>query len=105
MKAAVIVFPGSNCDRDAQVALRRAMGAAPLMVWHKEADFDPVDLIVLPGGFSHGDYLRCGAMAANAPVMRSRRGSRGAGNASGASGSIRIWSRITPRLGDSRTVG
>lgn len=70
MKAAVIVFPGSNCDRDVEVALRQAMGRAPLSVWHKDADFDPVDLIVLPGGFSYGDYLRCGAMAAHSPVMR-----------------------------------
>ena len=70
MKAAVIVFPGSNCDRDVQVALREAMGTEPLMVWHKETDFEPVDLIVLPGGFSYGDYLRCGAMAANSPVMK-----------------------------------
>ena len=70
MKAAVIVFPGSNCDRDVQVALRQSMGREPLMVWHKETDFDPVDLIVLPGGFSYGDYLRCGAMAANSPVMK-----------------------------------
>lgn len=69
MKAAVIVFPGSNCDRDVQVALRKAMGQEPLMVWHKETDFDAVDLIVLPGGFSYGDYLRCGAIAANSPVM------------------------------------
>jgi phosphoribosylformylglycinamidine synthase len=70
MKAAVIVFPGSNCDRDVQVALRRSMGGDPLMVWHKQADFAPVDLIVLPGGFSYGDYLRCGAMAAHSPVLR-----------------------------------
>ncbi len=70
MKAAVIVFPGSNCDRDVEVALRQAMGREPLIVWHKDADFDPVDLIVLPGGFSYGDYLRCGAMAAHSPVMR-----------------------------------
>ena len=69
MKAAVIVFPGSNCDRDVQVALRQSTGEEPLMVWHKEIDFDPVDLIVLPGGFSYGDYLRCGAMAARSPVM------------------------------------
>ena len=69
MKAAVIVFPGSNCDRDVQVALSQSMGQEPKMVWHKESDFEPVDLIVLPGGFSHGDYLRCGAMAARAPVM------------------------------------
>jgi phosphoribosylformylglycinamidine synthase len=70
MKAAVIVFPGSNCDRDVQVALRQSMGDDPLMVWHKEGDFAPVDLIVLPGGFSYGDYLRCGAMAAHSPVLR-----------------------------------
>ncbi len=70
MKAAVIVFPGSNCDRDVRVALRQATGGEPIMVWHKDADFDPVDLIVLPGGFSYGDYLRCGAMAAHSPVMR-----------------------------------
>ena len=70
MKSAVIVFPGSNCDRDVQVALRQATGREPVMVWHKDADFEPVDLIVLPGGFSYGDYLRCGAMAAHSPVMR-----------------------------------
>ncbi len=69
MKAGVIVFPGSNCDRDVQVALRQATGGEPLMVWHKDADFDPVDLIVLPGGFSYGDYLRCGALARFAPIM------------------------------------
>ena len=70
MKAAVIVFPGSNCDRDVQVALRQSMNSEPLMVWHKDSDFEKVDLIVLPGGFSYGDYLRCGAMAANSPVMK-----------------------------------
>jgi phosphoribosylformylglycinamidine synthase len=70
MKAAVIVFPGSNCDRDVQVALKQSMGSEPLMVWHKDSDFAKVDLIVLPGGFSYGDYLRCGAMAAQSPVMK-----------------------------------
>jgi phosphoribosylformylglycinamidine synthase len=70
MKAAVIVFPGSNCDRDVQVALRQSTGREPVMVFHKEADFEPVDLIVLPGGFSYGDYLRCGAIAAHSPVMK-----------------------------------
>lgn len=70
MKAAVIVFPGSNCDRDVQVALRQSMGNEPIMVWHKDSDFEKVDLIVLPGGFSYGDYLRCGAMAAQSPVMK-----------------------------------
>jgi phosphoribosylformylglycinamidine synthase len=70
MKAAVIVFPGSNCDRDVQVALRQSMGSEPIMVWHKDSDFEKVDLIVLPGGFSYGDYLRCGAMAGKSPVMK-----------------------------------
>lgn len=69
MKTAVIVFPGSNCDRDVQVALAASMGAPPLMVWHGDADFPAVDLIVVPGGFSYGDYLRAGAMAAHSPVM------------------------------------
>jgi phosphoribosylformylglycinamidine synthase len=70
MKAAVIVFPGSNGDRDVMVALGQSMGSDPIMVWHKETSFETVDLIVLPGGFSYGDYLRSGAMAANSPVMR-----------------------------------
>jgi len=70
MKAAVIVFPDSNSDRDVQVALRQSMGSEPVMVWHKDSDFEKVDLIVLPGGFSYGDYLRPGAIAANSPVMK-----------------------------------
>src|SRR3990170_8917970 len=70
MKASVIVFPGSNCDRDAAVALKAAMGKAPAMVWHGAAELPASDLIVLPGGFSYGDYLRSGAMAAHSPVMR-----------------------------------
>ena len=70
MKAAVIVFPGSNCDRDAALALEAATGRAPSMVWHGDAELPQSDLIVLPGGFSYGDYLRSGAMAANSPVMR-----------------------------------
>ncbi len=79
MNAAVIVFPGSNCDRDVQVALAQSMGREPAMVWHRESDFPKVDLIVLPGGFSYGDYLRSGAMAARSPVMREviRRAGRG----------------------------
>jgi phosphoribosylformylglycinamidine synthase len=79
MKAAVIVFPGSNCDRDVQVALRQSMSRDPLMVWHKQGDFDPVDLVVLPGGFSYGDYLRCGAMAAHSPALKevARRAAKG----------------------------
>ncbi len=70
MKAAVIVFPGSNCDRDVQVALRASMGREPAMVWHGDRTVPEVDLIVVPGGFSYGDYLRCGAMAAHSPVMQ-----------------------------------
>ena len=70
MKAVVVVFPGSNCDRDARVALAAATGRPPAMVWHGESKLPPVDLIVLPGGFSYGDYLRPGAMAARAPVIQ-----------------------------------
>ncbi|HUU67845.1 MAG TPA: phosphoribosylformylglycinamidine synthase subunit PurQ [Methyloceanibacter sp.] len=70
MSASVIVFPGSNCDRDAAVALEAAMGKAPIMVWHGDSELPQSDLIVLPGGFSYGDYLRSGAMAAHSPVMR-----------------------------------
>lgn len=70
MKAAVIVFPGSNCDRDMAVALRQA-GADVTMVWHKDANLpDGVDLVAVPGGFSFGDYLRCGAIAAQSPVCQ-----------------------------------
>ena len=69
MKAAVVVFPGSNCDRDVKVALQASAGRAPAMVWHDETTLPPCDLIVLPGGFAHGDYLRAGAMAARSPVM------------------------------------
>lgn len=70
MKSAVIVFPGSNCDRDVAVALERASGVPPKMVWHRETTLPSLDLIVLPGGFSYGDYLRGGAIAARSPVMR-----------------------------------
>ena len=79
MKAALIVFPGSNRERDMRAALARSMGRPPLMVWHREHALEDVDLIVLPGGFSYGDYLRSGAMAARSPVMREvvRRANRG----------------------------
>lgn len=70
MNAAVIVFPGSNCDQDVALALRQATGRAPAMIWHRETELPPLDLIVVPGGFSYGDYLRCGAIAAHSPVMR-----------------------------------
>ena len=70
MKSAVIVFPGSNCDRDCKVAIERSTGSSVDMVWHQETALPSgLDLIVLPGGFSYGDYLRCGAMAALSPVM------------------------------------
>ncbi|WP_394731223.1 phosphoribosylformylglycinamidine synthase subunit PurQ [Altererythrobacter sp. GH1-8] len=70
--SAVITFPGSNCDRDMAVALEQVSGTAPLRVWHGDADLpDRLDFIALPGGFSYGDYLRSGAMAANSPIMRS----------------------------------
>lgn len=69
MRAAVIVFPGSNCNRDVAVCLEAA-GAGVDMVWHANTQLPQCDLIVLPGGFSYGDYLRCGSMAANSPIMR-----------------------------------
>jgi phosphoribosylformylglycinamidine synthase len=70
MKPSIIVFPASNCDRDAMVALEKATGKKPHMVWHGDADLPDTDFIVLPGGFSYGDYLRSGAMAAKSPIMR-----------------------------------
>lgn len=70
MKASVIVFPASNCDRDAAVALEQTTGKKPDMVWHGETSLPDTDFIVLPGGFSYGDYLRAGAMAAKSPIMR-----------------------------------
>ena len=71
MKSAVIVFPGSNCDRDLATAFRDVSGKAPAMVWHRETALpDGIDVIGVPGGFSYGDYLRSGAMAARSPVMR-----------------------------------
>jgi len=80
MKAAVVVFPGSNCDRDCRTAIERSTGAEVAMVWHKETALpEGVDLIVLPGGFSYGDYLRCGAMAALSPVMAEVKAAAGRG--------------------------
>ena len=70
LRASVIVFPGSNCDRDVKVALERTIGAKVAMVWHGDASVPPSDIIVVPGGFSYGDYLRCGAMAAHSAIMR-----------------------------------
>jgi phosphoribosylformylglycinamidine synthase I len=70
MRAAVVIFPGSNRERDVCAALFRATGHEPIRVWHRDSTLLPVDLIVLPGGFAYGDYLRCGAMAAHSPIMR-----------------------------------
>ena len=70
MKAAVIIFPGSNRERDVCMALKRATGHEPACVWHRDTELPPTDLLVLPGGFAYGDYLRCGAMAAHSPIMR-----------------------------------
>tara|TARA_Y100000992_G_scaffold293999_1_gene253235 strand:+ start:543 stop:1214 length:672 start_codon:yes stop_codon:yes gene_type:complete len=69
MKSKVIVFPGSNCDRDVAVAIRKISGSEPQMVWHKETSLSNSDLIIVPGGFSYGDYLRCGAIASTSPII------------------------------------
>ncbi len=70
MKSAVVVFPGSNRDRDMIAALTKISGTAPAVVWHKDSELPDVDLIVVPGGFSYGDYLRSGAIAARSPIMK-----------------------------------
>jgi len=71
VRASVVVFPGSNCDRDCATAVKRSTGATVDMVWHQDSELpEGTDLIVLPGGFSYGDYLRCGAMAAQSPIMQ-----------------------------------
>ncbi len=71
MKSAVLVFPGSNCDRDLAVAIEEVTGRAPAMVWHRESELpEGTGLIAIPGGFSYGDYLRSGAMAARSPIMK-----------------------------------
>jgi phosphoribosylformylglycinamidine synthase len=70
LKAAVVIFPGSNRERDVCAALARTTGREPLLVWHRDLSLPETDLIVLPGGFAYGDYLRCGAIAAHSPIMR-----------------------------------
>lgn len=70
MKSAIILFPGSNREKDMEMALTHITGRAPTIVWHKESTLPECDLMVLPGGFSYGDYLRCGAMAAHSPIMQ-----------------------------------
>jgi phosphoribosylformylglycinamidine synthase subunit PurQ / glutaminase len=80
LRAGIVIFPGTNRERDMAIALTRAAGGLhPLMIWHKDTTLPPLDLVVLPGGFSHGDYLRCGAMAAHSPVMRAVRDFASAG--------------------------
>ena len=69
LRVAITVFPGSNCDRDMMVAVEQLTNRRPALVWHKEASLDPVDLVIVPGGFSFGDYLRCGALAGRSPIM------------------------------------
>lgn len=82
MKSAVVVFPGSNCDRDLAVAIETITGTAPVMVWHRDGKLpDGLDLIALPGGFSYGDYLRSGAMSARSPVMQAVIAAAGQGRA------------------------
>ena len=81
MKAAVLVFPGSNREGDVAQAIELVTGRKPQMVWHGDGDFAKTDLIVVPGGFSYGDYLRCGAMAAQSPVMAEVKQRAGAGRA------------------------
>ena len=70
MHAAIIIFPGSNREHDVALAWKRATGTDPARIWHREAALPAADLIILPGGFAYGDYLRCGAMAAHSPIMR-----------------------------------
>ncbi len=69
MKYGVVVFPGSNCDRDAQYILRDIMGQEVVFLWHKDTELQGVDAVVIPGGFSYGDYLRSGALACFSPIM------------------------------------
>jgi phosphoribosylformylglycinamidine synthase len=70
VKTAILVFPGSNRESDAARAIAEITGSEPIMVWHRDSELPKVDLVVVPGGFSYGDYLRCGAIAANSPVLR-----------------------------------
>jgi phosphoribosylformylglycinamidine synthase len=70
MKSAIIVFPGSNREKDAEAALTEITGTPPVLVWHRDTELPKVDLVLVPGGFSYGDYLRCGAIAAHSPILR-----------------------------------
>ena len=81
MRTGVVIFPGSNCDRDMYRALLKITGKPPLKIWHKDTHIPNLDLIVLPGGFSFGDYLRCGAIAARSPIIKSIRNHASRGGA------------------------
>jgi phosphoribosylformylglycinamidine synthase len=70
LRTGILLFPGINRERDMAIAVTRSFGEAPKIIWHKETDLSGLDLVIIPGGFSFGDYLRCGAMAAQSPVMR-----------------------------------
>ncbi|QNT78734.1 phosphoribosylformylglycinamidine synthase subunit PurQ [Entomobacter blattae] len=70
MKSGIVIFPGTNRERDMAIALKKVSGQDPVMLWHRQTSLPDLDLLVLPGGFSYGDYLRCGAMAAHSPIMR-----------------------------------
>src|ERR1043165_3373610 len=70
MKSAIVVFPGSNREKDAEAALTEISGTPPVLVWHRDTELPKVDLVLVPGGFSYGDYLRCGAIAAHSPILR-----------------------------------
>jgi phosphoribosylformylglycinamidine synthase subunit PurQ / glutaminase len=70
MRAGIVLFPGSNREQDVFDALHRVTGTAPVKIWHRDSELPKLDLIVIPGGFAYGDYLRCGAMAAHSPIMR-----------------------------------
>ena len=70
MKFGIIVFPGSNCDRDVVYVTRDLLGQPTRTIWHEETDLHDVDVVVVPGGFSYGDYLRCGAIARFSPIMK-----------------------------------
>lgn len=69
MKIGIVVFPGTNRERDVVIAFERITGVTPVIIWHRETTLPSLDMIILPGGFSYGDYLRCGAMAAHSPIM------------------------------------
>ena len=81
MRVAIVVFPGSNCDRDIFEAIKPISNKMPKFVWHKETNIENFDLIIIPGGFTFGDYLRCGALASSSPIIKSIRNHASRGGA------------------------